>query len=444
MQQIRASLTRLKNRIQEKVPDQNDIFGYAGVTRAALLECIDRAYSLTGRIEDLRGGFALVTLKRKIQPHLEVCKEFLEDGIDSKKAGEKFDKFLSSLTGIHDEISLAYVVHCSDSLRTEEELERLVLAIKNLETQYSEVTPQITDSIKNIERLLELRETAEQAATEIDESVRSTREDQTRIVEAAASARATAELITKYESETKVQKMAVLSLAAKLNSEEKKLGKLLSESNSHVKATQDNLAAIEELEARNRQQQESISQTVTLASKFGMAASFKERKDELRMPIFIWGVTFVAAMLGLFATGVFYILPHIAAGQIPGAAEILVKFSLIGPLVWMGWMAVKQYGYLSRIREDYSFKYASALAFEGYKKEAAEVNQEMLRDLLKVATENMAFNPLRIYHSEDPNHASPIHELISGMRRPRHSPKITSAAKETGESLVNKGGVGPS
>lgn len=250
MQQIRASLTRLKNRILEKVPDQNDIFGYAGVTRAALLECIDRAYSLTGRIEDLRGGFALVTLKRKIQPHLEVCKEFLEDGIDSKKAGEKFDKFLSSLTEIHDEISLAYVVHCSDSLRTEEELERLVLAIKNLETQYSEVTPQITDSIENIERLLELRETAEQAATEIDESVRSTREDQNRIVEASASARATAELITKYESETKVQKMAVLSLAAKLNSEEKKLGKLLSESNAHVKATQDNLAAIEELEAR--------------------------------------------------------------------------------------------------------------------------------------------------------------------------------------------------
>ena len=200
--------------------------------------------------------------------------------------------------------------------------------------------------------------------------------NQTKIIDMVSNATAKAEVITKYETETKLQKNTILASATKLVGLEKKAAKILTESNDHVKQTNDVLSRMTEVEEKNILQQKSIAQTLTMASKYGMAASFKERKDELKTPMVFWAIVFISAMGGLFFTGINYILPKFQGGSIPSTTDILIEISLIAPLIWLGWMSAKQYGFTSRIREDYSFKYASALAFEGYKKEAAEVNKE--------------------------------------------------------------------
>jgi hypothetical protein len=73
-------------------------------------------------------------------------------------------------------------------------------------------------------------------------------------------------------------------------------------------------------------------------------------------------------------------------------------------------MSVKQYGYLSRIQEDYAYKFASAMAFEGYKKQAKEIDEDLLKQLLAVSVENLSQNPIRLFNSND-NHASPANEI---------------------------------
>lgn len=230
---------------------------------------------------------------------------------------------------------------------------------------------------------------------------------------------ASAQVITKYEQETKTQKDQAISIVSSLAAEESKFKKIVTNGTNYNKQITSTLEEARGVLETNKRHETEISETLRLASKYGMAASFKQRKDELKTSMIFWAVAFIISITGIFLTGVFYIFPNVSGGTLPPPPEIIVKVTLITPLIWLGWMAAKQYGYLSKIREDYSFKYASALAFEGYKKEASDLDKVILEDLIKVATRNMALNPLRIYEG-DPNHASPFNELIAKMfDRPR-------------------------
>lgn len=415
MQQIRFQLTHLRKKIHERLPPEGDVFDFPGVTSSGLCDCVQRTHNLTGRIEELRGSHAIVALKRKLMPRLDDCKNFLESDFSTPDVGPRFDRFLTLLTEIHDDVSLTHTVYCSEGIRTEAEIEGLLLRLKKISEEYNTRSAEIEALLEDVEKIKELKDSVETHAEEVVSLTEQCVAGQATIGQAVAGATAKAEVITKYETETKTQKTEVVNLATRLNGLEKRLTGLTSKSQEHVKEAEKNVASIRELEENNRKQQETIAQTLTLASKYGMAASFKERKDELRTTMIIWGSAFLLAMAGIFTTGVLYIVPEIEAAK-AGQGFNVMKMSLIAPLIWLGWMAAKQYGYVGRIREDYSFKYASALAFEGYKREAVHVNEEMLRELLKVATENMSLNPLRIYSNGDSNHASPVHELLSTVR----------------------------
>lgn len=153
---------------------------------------------------------------------------------------------------------------------------------------------------------------------------------------------------------------------------------------------------------------EQVNMLLGDANRTGMAASFTARRAALRDPMRVWALVFMGAIIGLSILGLVYIEPLITAAH---WEQIPAKLALTAPLVWLGWFAVKQYGYTTRLREDYAYKEASAKSFEGYKREAGEVDTEMLKRLLETAIENLAQNPIRIYDGHD-NHGSPFQELL--------------------------------
>lgn len=144
------------------------------------------------------------------------------------------------------------------------------------------------------------------------------------------------------------------------------------------------------------------------ANRTGMAASFTNRRRWLIAPMVGWIAVFAGSIYGLFYMGVTYLAPLIAAGNLE---QLPSRLALTAPFIWLGWFAAKQYGYTSRLREDYAYKEASAKCFEGYKREASQVNPEMLKNLLETAIKNLGDNPIRIYSGHE-NHASPLHELL--------------------------------
>jgi exonuclease VII small subunit len=129
------------------------------------------------------------------------------------------------------------------------------------------------------------------------------------------------------------------------------------------------------------------------ANRTGMAASFTNRRRWLIAPMLSWIAVFGGSIYGLFQMGATYLAPILASGN---WEQLPARLALTAPLIWLGWFSAKQYGYTSRLREDYAYKEASAKSFEGYKREAGQVDPSMLKNLLDTAIKNLGDNPIRI------------------------------------------------
>ncbi len=111
----------------------------------------------------------------------------------------------------------------------------------------------------------------------------------------------------------------------------------------------------------------------------------------------LWQGVFVGALVFIVVVVWTLILPTVSELQAKTGdwTRLIVEIGLVSPLIWLGWFAAKQYGYTSRIREDYAFKSAAAMAYEGHKKAARETDQELERLLLEFSLFNMSQNPIR-------------------------------------------------
>lgn len=421
MQQIRTRLTRLKTKFTETITEEVDVFRYAGVNKPDVLNYIDQAYGLVERLEGLRGSFPLVALKRKILPEIERCSEILDEIRGGGNGQTLFDGFLNSLTKIHDEIYLTHVVHCSEGLNLESSIGQAQAKLTELKEALDSLQPEVAKFSGLVEGLQKSIEDAQSVSEELEGLRADAQEQSEQIARSKEQSSASSSAIAKFETDAKEQRGTISTLASQATTAEKKLQKLIAEAANQSKVIGETLAAAQAARDQNDLHQKAITDTLRLASKYGMAASFKERKKELIGPLLLWSIVFIISIGGLCWVAIEYIVPHIQAKELPSLGEILVKMTLVSPLIWLGWMAAKQYGYTSRIREDYSFKYASALAFEGYKKEAAEIDQTVLKELLRVATLNMTLNPLRIY-TDGTNQASPLHDLTEKFFTRKHQP----------------------
>lgn len=158
-----------------------------------------------------------------------------------------------------------------------------------------------------------------------------------------------------------------------------------------------------------------IENTLAAANRIGLAKSFDERMKSASYSKIGWALAFFACLAGLVCVSISFIWPTIQKSfenNIPfDFWSILTRVIITSPLIWGAWFSARQYGFASRIYEDYSYKVATALSFEGFKKEAREMSKDMEAELIKVAITNFGQNPVRIFESNK-NHASPLHELF--------------------------------
>lgn len=145
----------------------------------------------------------------------------------------------------------------------------------------------------------------------------------------------------------------------------------------------------------------------------GMAGSFVARKVELKSSIELWKKVFVGALVCLILMAVFLISPSLSDHRWD---DLLYRVPLTAPIIWLAWFAAKQYGYNVRLSEDYAYKAASAMAFEGFKRETLGESADMRTKLIKTAIKNFGDNPIRIFDGKG-NHASPAHEFFEQFNK---------------------------
>ena len=91
--------------------------------------------------------------------------------------------------------------------------------------------------------------------------------------------------------------------------------------------------------------------------------------------------------------------------------EWLQKLSPLGILIWIGYTLATRSNVLSRLIEDYEFKAATALAFQGYRLEM-DSQPELLSKLLDKAIGNFGSNPTRLMPQAKSHHAHPVEAAL--------------------------------
>ncbi|MCY1231618.1 hypothetical protein D9M72_440730 [compost metagenome] len=92
------------------------------------------------------------------------------------------------------------------------------------------------------------------------------------------------------------------------------------------------------------------------------------------------------------------------------ALNLVLAFISVAAPVWFAWIATKQIGHRFRLSEDYAFKASVAQAYEGYRREAARLDEKFAKRLFSSALDRIDEAPIRFVEHE--THGSPWHEIL--------------------------------
>lgn len=431
MKNIKGSITRLIKSIKAKLPEEEDILGFAGISQSGIISSLNESYNFLDELEKKKETFEVVLLKRKVSELLQEASDFLSHQLDSDKKESLFNNFLTKIANIKYHIKATYLLVIEDSIRSESRIIELKRDLSTLE----EV---LTDFEELKGKVLTAHSTVHEMISEISDFHSNIDEKQGAVSQATESVQAEAlEIKSKLEdSKESVAEINSILDTSKVKertykgslTKQNKLSVDLTEISNQIKEKGEELA--EQLRTSASQQLE-IQKITEDANRASMAGSFKTRKEELDKPIknaeFVMnGVLVVIVLISsflLWTSGV-------------GSSDFdyiayLSKMTVVAPLIWIAWSSSRKLGYLTRIREDYAFKFASAMAYEGYKREANEVDADLLKQLLTTSIENMGINPIRLFDAKN-NHASPMHESVNTV-----SEVINNASKTTKDVIAN-------
>lgn len=213
-----------------------------------------------------------------------------------------------------------------------------------------------------------------------------------------------------------------------------KVGGLTSDAGTDKATMSARVKEAEEIVAR-------CSDAYAASTSHGLAAAFAERSVSLGKSMWVWvGGLVIALGIGSWI-GSTQLRNFSEVIKQPDSNSIVVVINLVlallsvGATVWFSWLATKQIGQRFRLAEDYAFKASVSRAYEGYRREAANIDEKFVSRLFSSALSRLDEQPLRLV--ETTTHGSPWHELASSdlIRKatesvPEFAASITQLAKD--------------
>ena len=162
---------------------------------------------------------------------------------------------------------------------------------------------------------------------------------------------------------------------------------------------------------------ENCEEAYRITTSKGLAGAFDQRAGQLSKSMWVWVFGLLGSLFAAWFIGADRIssLTTTLANPDPKWGLVLVHFLLaivsLGAPLWFAWISTKQIGQRFRLAEDYGYKASVAKAYEGYRKEAARIDEELEARLFESALSRVEEAPLRLI--EEGNHGSPWHELAN-------------------------------
>lgn len=170
---------------------------------------------------------------------------------------------------------------------------------------------------------------------------------------------------------------------------------------------------IEEMIALFKKQKQEIQDIIDDANRASMAGSFKTQADDINRKM-KWADGFLIGSL-LITAGISYwgFNTSFNAENLFLWGQFIAKSAISLPLLIVAWIKAKERAYLFRMREDYAYKYSSAMAFEGYKKQIQEQDPKLQQQLLQIAIDNLGKNPTTVFDKD--LQSTPLESLIESV-----------------------------
>lgn len=173
----------------------------------------------------------------------------------------------------------------------------------------------------------------------------------------------------------------------------------------------------------------------------GLAGAFEDKAKKLNRSIQFW----VAGLIGALASGAFvgYTRLHALEGYLadPNSTglkliiQLILSILSVGAPLWFAWLATKQIGQRFRLAEDYEFKASVSKAYEGYRREALQLDEGFSQRLFGNALTRLEEPPLRFV--EETAHSSPLMEILSSD----NFKKLVEQGGEKLDAVLEKAGL---
>ena len=169
---------------------------------------------------------------------------------------------------------------------------------------------------------------------------------------------------------------------------------------------------LEDLINKLDDEKEKIKDILGDANRASMAQSFLARKTELDTPI---ENSALSRNIGLVAMSIIiFIILLLEWNQ--NSFDYFRFFSrlpVVMPLLWLVWSNSQRNNHLVRVQEEYAYKAAVAIAFEGYQRKVDEINDVDLKKLLlELSVTNMGNNPVNLFDKNTKNSPFEIDKFI--------------------------------
>ncbi len=422
----------LKTKITEVIPDGADLYGFDGISKSMVLETLAEIYDIVTALDPFQSKFEVILLERKSSEYYDRATKLLKENFVEKK--DEFNEFLNIISKFHFRVKETFISVAKEPIRVESQIQKAKDELLTLEEKISEIRP-FYEEIENIKTKTEkFISELETKHTEALDNAGKIKEEIEEIETLKEDAETSSTQIATWEQNIKLLKEDIAAKSVIYEELKTKIEALKTdtEKNYDTNIAFGNLykSQVE----KNREFQLEIQKTIEDANRHGMAGSFKKRKDELRNALVMWGIATIASILILIFIST-KLLMNITPQDLE-IGKILSRLPIFASCVWLGWFCAKQYEFTSRIMEDYAYKYAVSMAFEGYKNATKDIDPVLQSKLLDMTITNISANPISNYDSST-NHGTPIHELAENFPK-KLSAKKKAAGVEVDVSLSEK------
>ncbi|WP_374537203.1 hypothetical protein [Chitinimonas taiwanensis] len=146
-----------------------------------------------------------------------------------------------------------------------------------------------------------------------------------------------------------------------------------------------------------------------------LAGAFNARAKQLEYTVYGWATVLLASLGAAIWIGTkrfdainLVLLKPSIEWQVVFMHSWLAVLGLGAP-IWLSWVATKQINQRFKLSEDYFFKSSLSNAYEGYRKEAVDIDEEFRTKLFSSALGHLDKQPLRIIEVDSPG--TPLSEV---------------------------------